>query len=152
MLRRVGERREFIAAERNKDVAGLFADGAHGRAGAADFGPAIACDRNPRRPPQRDKRQTGFACRGDGIRRNHRRIGMRGIDQRVDALPAEIIGQARGTAETADANRHGMRHRRSRAAGERQRHVEAAALGEAFAEQASFRGAAENEDASHVSI
>ena len=84
--------------------------------------------------------------------RNDSRVGMRGVDQSVDALRDEIVGQARGAAKAADANRHGMRDRRSGAAGERQRHVEIAALGEAFAEQARFRGAAENEDAWHANM
>ena len=75
---------------------------------------------------------------------------MRGIDQGVDTLRDKIIGQARGAAKAADADRHRMRNRRSGAAGERENHVEIAALGEPFAEQARFRGAAKNEDAWHA--
>ena len=72
---------------------------------------------------------------------------MRGIDQHIDTLCDEIIGEANRAAKAADANRYRVRYRRSRAAGERQRHVEVAALGETFAQHAGFRGAAENEDA-----
>ena len=75
---------------------------------------------------------------------------MRGVDQGVDTLRGEIIGEAGGAAKAADADRHGVRNRRSGAAGERQRHVEIAAFGEPFAEQARFGGAAENEDAWHA--
>ena len=75
---------------------------------------------------------------------------MRGVDQGVDPLRNEIIGKPRGAAKAADADRHGMWHRRGGASGQRQRHVEIAALGEPFAEQAAFRGAAENEDAWHA--
>ena len=75
---------------------------------------------------------------------------MGGIDQSVDAFRGEIIGEPRSAAKTADADRHGMRHRRGGAPGQRQRHVEIAALGKPFAEQPAFRGAAENEDAWHA--
>ena len=91
-----------------------------------------------------------FARGSGGVFRNDVRIGMRGVDQGVDTLRGEIIGEARGAAKAADADRHGVRNRRGGAAGKRQRHVEIAAFGEPFAEQARFRGAAENEDAWHA--
>ena len=75
---------------------------------------------------------------------------MRGVDQRADAFAGNVIRQPGGAAKAADADRHGMRNWRGGTAGERQRHLEAAALGEALAEQARFGGAAKNEDAWHV--
>ena len=75
------------------------------------------------------------------------RIGMRGIDQRVDALRGKIIGQARGAAEAADADRHGC------GTGEAVRPASdsvtsrSARWARRSAKQARFRGAAENEDA-----
>ena len=53
------------------------------------------------------------------------------------------------STETADPDRYGVRNRRSRAAGERQCHIETVTPGQALAEPARFRGAAENEDAWH---
>ena len=152
MLRRAGERLQFVAAERDKDAAAFLPDGAHRRFGVVRLDPAIARDGGPRRPAQRHERHGGLARGGNRVFRNDRRIGMGGVDQGVDVLGDEIIGQARGAAKPADANRHGVWNRRGRAAGERQRHVETAALGEPFAQRARFRCAAENKDAGHVSF
>ncbi len=150
VLWRVDERRELVAAERDKDAARLFANGAHCCGGVACLDPAIAGNGGPRRPPQRHERHAGAACGGRGVVRNDVRIRMGGVDQGVDSLRNEIVGEARCAAKTADADWHGVRNRRRGAAGERQRHVEIAAPGEAFAKEARFRGAAENEDAGHA--
>ena len=91
----------------------------------------------------------GLTHGGSGVFRNDTCVGMRSVDQRVDTLLDEIIGQPFGAAKAADADRHGVRNRRGRAAGERERHIEVGTLGEAFAQQASFSGAAEDEDAWH---
>ena len=145
----IGECRDVVAAERNKDIAALLSNGAHRGTGVVNFGPSIARDGVPWWSVQHQKRHgaasRGFHCVGG----NHGRIGMRGVDQSVDAFGGKICGQALGAAEAADAYRHRMRDRRGGAAGERQGHIEPAALREAFAEQARFRGAAQNEDAWH---
>jgi hypothetical protein len=150
MLRRANERCKFVAAKRNKDAARFVADSDHRRGGIAYLGPAIACNGGPGRPAQRHERHAGLARGRYGIGRNDACIGMGRVDQRADALLDEIIGEARSAAKAADTNRYGMRHRRSRAAGERQRNLDAAALGETFAEQTTLRCAAENKDAVHV--
>ena len=150
LRRRGGEGCEFVAAKRNKDPARFISDSDHRRGGIAHLDPVIACDGSPGRPAQRHERHAGLARGGYSIGRNDARIGMGRVDQGVDTLRDEIIGEPRGAAKATDANWYGMRHRRSRAAGERQRDIEAAALGEAFAQQTTLRCAAENEDASHV--
>ena len=77
--------------------------------------------------------------------------GTAGCSIGGDLLHTLRAGTCSVTAtKAADANRQGMGHRRSRASGERQRDIEAAALGEAFAQQAAFRRAAEDKDAVHV--
>ena len=75
---------------------------------------------------------------------------MRGVDQGIDALADEICGETVGAAEAADAHRHRLRGGRGGAAGERQRHGEVGAAGEASGQLPRFRGAAENEDACHA--
>ncbi len=69
------------------------------------------------------------------------------VDQRVDALAAQIFGEALGAAEPADANRNGLRQWLRRAAGERQRHGEIVAGGEDAGQLSGLRRAAKNEDA-----
>ena len=75
---------------------------------------------------------------------------MGGVDQGIDALADEIFRKTFGTAKAADTDRHRLRGGRGRAAGERQRDVEAGTAGEAPGQLPRFRGAAENEDACHV--
>ena len=72
---------------------------------------------------------------------------MRRVDQRVDALAAQIFGEALGAAEPADADRNGLRQRLRRPAGERQRHGEIAARGEDAGQFSGLRRAAKDEDA-----
>ncbi len=74
---------------------------------------------------------------------------MCGVDQNIDMLGGEVRGQSHGPAEAADPYRHRVWHRGGGAARERQRDIEAAAPGEAFAEKPRFRGAAQNKDAWH---
>ncbi len=75
---------------------------------------------------------------------------MRGIDQHVDTLGGEMIGEAAGAAEAADAKRHRVGNRRGGAAGERQCHVEIGALRQPLRQQPRFSRAAENEDFRHA--
>src|SRR2546423_5815654 len=58
------------------------------------------------------------------------RIRMGGIDQRGDALGAQVGGKTLGPAEPADPRRHRLLRRRGGAAGERERHGKRAAFGE----------------------
>ena len=150
MLRRAGKRREFVAAERDKDASAFRADSVYCGACVIHFDPAIARDCGPGRPAQRHKAHAGLARGGRGVCRNDGRVRMRSVDQNVDAFRSEIIGQTRSAAEAADPDGYGMRNRRSGAAGERQRHLEIAAPGQAFAQHAGFGSAAENEDAWHA--
>ena len=75
---------------------------------------------------------------------------MGGVDQGIDALANEIFCETVGTAKAADADRHRLHSGRCRAAGERQRNVEAGTAGEASGQLPRFRCAAENEDACHA--
>ena len=74
---------------------------------------------------------------------------MRGIDQRGDALRAQIGGEPFGTAESADAHWHGLHGRVCGTAGERERDRHVGAPAQAFGEPARFERAAENEDPVH---
>ena len=62
----------------------------------------------------------------------------------------EIIREAFGAAEPADAHRNALRHRRCGAAGERDRDGKVGALGQTSGQKARFRRAAEYEDAWHA--
>jgi len=149
MLRRCRERREFVAAERDENAAAMLPEGTHCRASVADFGPAVALDSCPRRPAQCDEWHGGFARGGGGIFRNDVGIGVRRIDQRVDALRGQIISQTFRAAKAADADRHCMSDRRGRTPGKRERHVKFGARREFCRQLPRFGGAAENKDLGH---
>ena len=57
-------------------------------------------------------------------------VGMRRVDQSIDTLPHQMIGESRGTAEAADADRDRLRCGQNGAAGKRKRDVEVATLGQ----------------------
>ena len=123
VLRRAGERREFVAAERDEHMARRFVPAPHGPRTSL-----TSVQRSPATATQGGRRNatngTLVACAAaTRVRRDASRIGMRGVDQRIDPLAQQIIRQSRGAAETAAANRHRLARRRNRAAGERQRHV-----------------------------
>jgi hypothetical protein len=150
MLRRAGKGLKLAAAERDEDFAAVWSDGGNRGARVADLDPAVAGDGRPRRPLQRYKSNAGRARGGGGVLRHNIRIRMRGVDQRIDALGGEMIREGFRAAKAADAKRYGMGQRRSRAAGERQRHIEFGAYGEPFGQMPRFGGAAENEDFGHA--
>ena len=75
---------------------------------------------------------------------------MRGVDQHVDAFAGEIIGKPGSAAKAAAAHGHRLRRRRRGTAGQRQRHAQIFAPGQASGQLPRFRSAAENKDACHV--
>lgn len=150
VLRRSREDSDLGLAEREKHVARRFAERFHSRCGIGHLDPAIAGTRRPGRAPKREQGD-GRGCRGGGcVGRDRRRIGMRHIDQRVDAFSSEISRKALGAAESADPYRRSLRCRRRGAARERDRYGHIGAFGETLRQTSRFRGPAENEDAPHA--
>ena len=150
MLRRSREDSNLALAKREKHVSRRFAERFHCRRGVGNFDPTVAGQRRPWGAPQceqGDARGRG----GRGCVRGHDcGVGMRRIDEGVDALVDEISRKAFDPAEAADSHRRGLRGGRCGAPGERDRHGEIGASGETFRQVSGFRRAAENEDASHV--
>jgi hypothetical protein len=150
VLRRACKGREFVAADGDEYVAVFLSDSVNRHVDVVDLDPSVARNCAPGRPPQSHKCHEGFARRRDGILRDNMCVRMRGVDQRVDALRGEIGGQPLGAAKAADADRYRVRNRRSRAAGERQRHVKAGAASKPCRQLPRFRRAAEDEDFCHA--
>ncbi len=144
------KRREFVAADGDEHIAAFQADGISRRTRIPDLDPPVPRHCAPGRATQRYKRHGHLACRRGGVLRDDIRVGVRGVDQRVDTLCGEMIRQALGAAKTANTDRHGMRNRRGRTSGERQRHLKAGALREPFRQLPRFRRAAEDEDFRHA--
>src|SRR5690606_16855272 len=100
MVRSALERRKFLPAEGEEHAPGLAAEqgGRFGRAGYKR--PAVARLLHPGRTTQRDNRNSG-ETRGFGrIGGDARRVRVGRVDQEVDAVFLEMVGQARRTAKT----------------------------------------------------
>jgi len=147
VLGRLGQWVEFAAAERDEYPARPICERAHSRADVGHFLPAIAGACMPRRPAQGNERHGGLPRRRAGICRNDIGIGMRGVDQRVDFLGNEILGEARHTTKATAAQARRLRRGKFGTAGKRHDNFEFAVLGEALGQFPRFRRAAENEDA-----
>ena len=138
--------RDLLTAHGEKHPAGLDSQGTRRLLGVMHIGPLIAGDGAPRRPAQGKKGRVGL--RGGTLRmsRHRRGIGMRGIDQRVDLIVAQVLYEACRSAETARSHRHGLRQWRGSATGERQSNRPIVTNRELLAEQSRLRRAAQNED------
>ena len=148
VLRRALKRHELVPPEGHEHAARVVSQRSDGAGDVVDLDPAVIGQARPGRPAQREEGNPR-ACGGvHRIGRDPRRIGMGGVDERVDAHRAKMIGEATGAAETARSHRHGLRGRGGGSAGERERHREVGARRQSGREQARFRRAAENEDAS----
>ncbi len=150
VLRGVVERRKLVAPKCNKNPARRCSERAHGLTYVAYFGPSVVSSCDPRWSPQHQQRNAGAAGRLDGTIGYHTGVRVSGIDQKINALGRQKVGEPRSTAETAATHRHRLARRRGSAAGERQGHIEVAPACQPLRQQSRFRGAAENEDAFHA--
>jgi hypothetical protein len=71
------------------------------------------------------------------------------VDERGNALRAQIGGQPFGAAEAADARRHRLGDRRRRAAGKREHYRHVGTTAQALRKAPGFESAAQDEDPSH---
>ena len=149
VLRRRRERREFLAAECEKDVARFGSECPHGVRHIGDFGPTIACRLLPGRPSQRKQPHPGSSGGTCRVLRNRGGVRVRCIDQRIDAFAAQIIGETIRAAEAADAHCNWLLARRCGTAGERDGDSKIRVCCKPRREATRLRRAAENEDASH---
>ena len=147
VLRGRGQRRQFGAAERDKDPTRPLSQPAHGISNIACFGPAVAGNSAPWRPPQHNQRHSRVARGCGGICRNDIRVRVRRVDESVDAFVAQIVGKTGSAAEAAAANRRRLRRRRLGAASQRHDDFKIGAPGQSLGQFSRFRGTAEDKDA-----
>ena len=149
VLRRVRKGCDFLAAEREKDVARHVAECLDGTRRIANLDPVVARDGRPARTAQSKQYNSRSGRGGSCVRGNRGRIRMRCINENIDLLVEEIICQALGAAKTADPHRNRLQRWSARAARERERDRQIGPLGQASGKLPRLRGAAENEN-SHV--
>jgi len=110
----------------------------------------VARERRPWRAPECEQGNARGGGGGGRIRGDDCGVGVRRVNQGVDALVGEISRKAFDPAEAADPHRRGLRGGHCGASGERDDYGEIDASDETFRQPPRFRRAAENEDASHV--
>ena len=143
------ERREALAPGRQEDApprAGQERGGGVQRGGRAPVDLGIALERGALEAQQRDP---GL---GAGLRRRPRHpLGerVRRVDDRVDALGAQVGGEAGGAAEPADPDLAGWQARARDAAGERRDDAHLGRPAQRRRERARLAGAAEDEHRPH---
>lgn len=150
VLRRRGERRDLVPADGEQHTFRRRSERRNGAGHIIDANPAIARHNAPCRSPQGNQRNPGRMGSFCGVFRNHRGIGMRGIDQGVDMFGGEISGQSFRAAKTADPHRNRLSRRRFGAAGERQHRFDVGAIRQQSRELPRFRRAAEYENVLHA--
>lgn len=147
VLRRSIEVKSLLPADGEEDAPGFRAQRADRLFDRGNARPAIALDGPPAGALEPDQRHACKRGRTLGIGRNLFGEGMGGVDQQVHAVVAEIAGEPIHTAETAGANRHGLRRRIDGAASQGQRHVEIVTRGKPVCKLAGLGGAAQYEGA-----
>jgi hypothetical protein len=151
VLRRRGKGCDLLTADGEKHAAGLGPQGPRRLLGIMHIGPSIAGHGAPGRPTQGKEGRVGL--RGGTLRmsRHRRGIRVRGIDQRVDLVVAQVLDEARRSAKTARSYRNGLRQWRGGATGQGQSNRPIVTDRELLAEQSRLRRTAQNEDVfSHV--
>lgn len=150
VLRRGIEGLGLLPSDGEEHAAGVFSERGDSVRYRGDTLPAVAVRFVPATSLQMQKRNAGLKACGAGIGGNLMGEGMRGVDQEIDRLSAEIVDKAGNAAEAAAAHRHGLRGGIDRAAGKRERHGEIVACYQARRKLAGFGRSAQYEDASLV--
>lgn len=149
MLRRGRERSDLLPAKRQKDPARRSAERSNGFSRIANRCPAVALLPLPGRAPQCQQRDPGAQRGVGGVARHPLGERMRGIDQQIDLLLQNVVGQAVSPSEAAGDDRHSMRKRIAGSAGQRQGDLEAVAFCQTRGESARVARASEDENAAH---
>jgi hypothetical protein len=145
MLWGAAEWNQLLPADREEDASRLAPQRTNGALRVRNSDPEITLQCGPGRSAQSQDRRGGLrSCRGC-VGGNDLRIWMRSIDQKVDALSAQIFSESLGAAETTDPHRNGLSGRRCSSAGKRYGRSELARR-QRYSKLASLRGSPKNQD------
>jgi len=117
VLRPCGERREMPTANGEKYAGALFGKCCGRGRHVLDLDPAVVRRSLPRRALKCDQRGSRRCAGGDRVVAHLDRKRMRRIDNMRDLMSPDIVDQAAGAAEAADAGRQRLSRRRLGAAG-----------------------------------
>lgn len=145
MLGRMPERGEFLTPERQEHPAGHLAERANRAFGIRHRQPAIPFGRQPSRAIEPQDRHPGDGRSVRGICRYTHGVRVSRIDEKRDALVAQIGGEALRSAEAAAADGNRLSGRLLGAAGKRKGHCKIAARGKLPGQLPGFGGTAEDQ-------
>lgn len=146
MLRRLLEGQKLLTAKRKEHTARRAAQGSDSFAAAVNQCPAVAGNRLPCRPSQRQQRHARKPRRCGSAGRNLRRVGVRRIDYQIDAMFANIGGQPFRSAEAARTCGHALLDWPLGATGKRERNGQRIMRGKFPGQLAGFGGTTEYQD------
>jgi hypothetical protein len=123
VLRRLLEMKGFLPANCEKDVSGFGPECRHGVCHRKNERPAITRLPLPCRTPEGKRRNAGQLGGVNGIGGDARGKRVGGINQKVELIVTQKIGQTLCAAKAATARCNRLRHRFGGPAGQRQQHV-----------------------------
>ena len=150
VLWRLDKRRQFFASECDKHPSRSGSKNPHRCVDIVDFSPAVSGNRGPGRPFERQKPHAASGCGAHRIFRNHRRVGVRCINEHVESLRRQKRGKPLKTAETTNPHRRWLNSWPCRASGKRHHHLKSRADDKPFSQLPRLCRATENENAQHV--
>lgn len=151
MLGRGAEGLELLSPDRQENAARIGSQRANRLLCARNIDPDVCVRGNPRGPAHGEDGNSGLLRGFDRIPGNDSGVRMGRIDQYIDALTADVIGESIGAAESPAPHRNRLSSRRRCAPRERHRRVQIAA-GQRECQLAGLRRTSQNQSVrAHVS-
>lgn len=147
MLGSDGEGMQLLPSQAEEHAPGCRAEGLRSFQGVVRRLPAVAKSFRPAGTKKRGERDARFLAGSHRVCGNPRGIGMRGIDDGADRLPAKEVNEAGNAPESADSRRQRLTPGSRRSSSQRKNGVEASVSGQKMRQRGCFSGAAENQDA-----
>lgn len=144
----LGKAVDLLTPEREKRVKWLRPQSANRVGRALHLGPSVTRNLTPRRATQSKQGRVGLRGCADRMSGDRRSVGMGRIDQRADAVLAQIVRKTIDAAEAAPSHRYRLNQRCRRASGERQGRRDVVPVRELQGKLSCLRSATENQDMS----
>ena len=145
MMRRCLKRQQVLPPDRQENALWRRAQSFGGSHHIGHGMPVVGWPRDPRRPLQHQARHVSGCGRLLGIDGYLMGERMRGVDQQIDGLGAQVSGEPVGATVPADAAGDGRQHRRDRPPGEGQHGRDPGLARQPPRQRRGFGGAAQNQ-------
>lgn len=146
VLRSSGEAPGLLSADGEEDTAGRGTERRDGGVDAVDASPSVTIDNLPGRATQRKEWNLHSFSGGRRVGRDLVGERMGRVDEQVDTFLSQVINQALGATEAADAGRQGQGLGIRGSPGKRNRRVDIVAQRQSFRQRACLGRATEDQD------